>query len=418
MAKIYYLGREHDFSALVELVEALVQSKLSSLSLDARVKKICELAKDLRKQLAVSDSYFSSLIHKHYNTLGFSPHMLRWGFAQSLAQISEKQIFALISAQAPAKIWAKNEFCSPLCLMPAATVPPATLQDLLLPLILPTAIILRPSRRQFSFFRELLEWLSQAHVELASCIALAEIAHEEEAELLELFSLSQCISLASSMQTLKNVQAVCERLKSETRPRIQAFAHRVSAAIIRQNEVACLCKADYDALAFDIRAWDLQGCLSPRYVAIEGEVEDCIKFAKTLESSIQNWEKTIPSLHLNTQEAAAQNIARRTLALDAAEYFETEYCALVIYDKERSMANALAANTLAIHPCKDALLALQTLSPYGQCLASVRKLECAEQERAKAFGFSHFCQFGEMQKPDLLWRRDGVGQLAYLFASP
>lgn len=170
------------------------------------------------------------------------------------------------------------------------------------------------------------------------------------------------------------------------------YGHKVSAAIVDGDAGV----ENWAALARDCVAWDHSGCLSPRLVWVRGDVGAAMA---GLGVALEAASRGLPALP--PEEAHAQRVAVTRARMLGRQVQGAGGFVLVGGDAEpaagRRMLNVAREDTETLTQLGD------VLSTLGLGAGVAQPLGLPESVRV--------CPLGEMQRPGLAWRQDGVRPL-------
>lgn len=174
--------------------------------------------------------------------------------------------------------------------------------------------------------------------------------------------------------------------------------HKVSAALVMRWPSP----DELDGLARDLLAWDQAGCLAPLVV---WTTSDRSRLAEALAEAVKRAELELP---LAEGKRLAQTVARRemtTLAAMLGEVACTTGTATIATHPEASLRLPAGPRCLWVLPFERA--ALEAATPVLSSLVVVG-------EAGPFDGAIRLCGAGELQRPALSWRQDGLHPLRSL----
>lgn len=363
--------------------------------------------------------------------LGYSPQMIAWGFRHMASHWTEAEFrrlcegelphisdaYALVDGALPLEARCRIvgwEAPKTLLLVTASTVPSAAFQDVMLFLMMPLYVTLRPSTNQRMFFEEVKQIVSEFLPEFGARLSIGESAHDELTRR-KLCENRDWISVSGADETIGLYEATVAALPEAVRPRCMMHGHRVSAICIPGDEMDAWDEAMIERMALDVSVWDQVGCLSPKCLFIEANQAAGAALARRLAAALDGVAEQLPGTAMDMHTRAAMNNALMMAQLDGAQVVcapkNRDY--LVIYPEHSQAMPLLFPRCLSIYPVSDAFeAAVQGLSPRGQALCSMHPEK--GRERFEKAGFNYFCKPGQMQDPPLYWRHDGRGTWAPL----
>lgn len=368
---------------------------------------------------------------RYASQLGYSPQMIAWGFRHMASHWTEAEFrrlcegelphiseaYALVDGDLPLEARCRMigwEAPKKLLLVTASTVPSAAFQDMMLFLMMPLHVTLRPSSNQRMFFEEAKAIVSAFLPEFGARLSMGEGAYDELSRR-KLCEDKDWVSVSGSDETIGLYEATVEALPELLRPKCMMHGHRVSAVCIPSDERDAWDEAMIERMALDVSVWDQVGCLSPKCVFIEATQEEGVAWARRLAAALDRIAAQLPATAMDMHMRAAFNNALMMSQLDGAQVVSApenrDY--LVVYPENSQAKPLLFPRCLSIYPVSDAFeAAVHGLSPRGQALCSMHP-EKGREFLEKA-GFNYFCMPGQMQDPPLYWRHDGMGTWAPL----
>ncbi|MCF7708355.1 MAG: hypothetical protein K9N52_05595 [Verrucomicrobia bacterium] len=238
-----------------------------------------------------------------------------------------------------------------------------------------------------------------------------------------LFAESDCITASGADETIEDIG---NRLRQGTR--FIGYGHRVSFAYITKAALETYDARDLaEKTAYDIAAWDQQGCLSPHVVYVErGGDATPEEFAELLAGALEQLEKIQPRGKLTERESADISVRRSFYQVRAQVLPDTLYwfsrgstAWTVVYE----------ANPIFQHSCLNRFIYVKGIDDLEQALHASEKirtktsavgLAAAPEELEETalhlanWGVTRICPLGKMQLPPVTWRHDGRPQLADL----
>lgn len=385
---------------------------------------------DLAYDILSSDG-FGAILDRHAKAIGFRSEMLRWGFDTMAARWTSDAFVDLVHREAPVLLGdeavfrtriesvdgleaiasaAQGQSYASLFLVSASTVPSAAFQDAMIPLLLPLRVTLKPARRLSPLFEDILCYLHERFPVLAKRIRLFSAERDEEA-LLKALASHDVVNISGSDASIASFEALITSLPKTLRPKMIAHGHRLSAMIVREDELEHLNEAEIAKMAVDLSVWDQEGCLSPKCLFVEASASRGIALAQKLVSALDHLALSLPELSPPMEILAAKNSAIRFSQIDGAVVIRAtkNHDVIVVHPEGAAFEPLLLPRCLNIYPCQDALLALAQLSPRGQAVGSLTPI--ADEASLSAYGYNYFAPFGEMQDPPLDWCHDGIGTL-------
>ena len=265
--------------------------------------------------------------------------------------------------------------------------------------------------------------LYEVESKLGACMEIAEWKGGTEALESALFAEADCVAATGSDETLLSVRG-----KLPPHTRFLGYGTRLSFGYIEndawqaRNPHAIATRA-----AQDVVAWNQLGCLSPHVIYVqEGGKISAEKFADHLAHQLDNLEATHPRGALTTTEAAAIAARRSFYEVRAAHSLETKMWTspestawTVVFETDPLFQISCMNRFVYIKAVTNVNEALQGAEPVREKISTVGLASGTTRtaELAQLFarwGARRICPHGEMQKPPLAWRHDGLPALGDL----
>jgi len=358
---------------------------------------------------------------------GYSPEVIREGFERVWRQFNRTHFERLIAEEAPVlleraplDVWLNAHVSleerqkhfpecrtQSLLLITASTVPSAAFQDLILSLILPIRVTLRPAHNLVPIMQMLVKHLTDYAPEMGARVTICDTGHDDDA-LRSLLETHDTINVSGSDESIRHIQTLSQAPKTWI-----IHGHRVSAAALFRGEALALTDAAYFNLANDLSIWDQTGCLSPKIIFIEENFETAQNFAERLTFYLDKVAVLLPETTPDLTELASKNTRLRMAAFDGARVFkaQTNHDVIAVYPPNSLISPILLPRTTCIFCVSDAIEAASVFAEKGQAFGTYTPLNEHQITKLASFGFNYFCQFGDMQNPPLYWKHDNIGTL-------
>ena len=367
---------------------------------------------------------------------GYSIEMLEWGFVHLFAHWNLQE-FREFAAQEIPGFDADNDAAlfdidtqlqerrrivpkpavERVLIISASTVPSAVFGDVVLSLLMPVNVGLRPARNLLPMFRELAACIRQIAPKLAERLAIYETGHDDGA-IKSLLQNHDLILVSGSESTMAHYRRLVSELPECKRPKLVEHGHKISAIAIPASDFAVLTDEDFAAIALDASVWDQTGCLSPKCLFVEAEPEQCVELAQKLSKKLDDIAQALPALPLDIAVSAARNNGLRMAQFDGAKVFTAQNNGdrIVVFPQDAMFKPLLYPRTLSIYPVADAVKGAMQLAPYGQALGMRGIPDFQIEQKLRNAGYNYFCRFGQMQDPPLSWFHGDVGTVRPFFA--
>jgi hypothetical protein len=353
---------------------------------------------------------------------GFAAPAVRAGLELALAGWDGAALRALASRELGAGPAFGFETTS---LVLAGSIPMPTLQAMLAPLALGSAVLVKPASRDPVSAELVAGSLADADAELGACVALARVAGSDAAAMQALCE-ADCVVAYGDDATIAALAA-----RTAPSRRLVAHGHRVSVAALGSEATRgdALRKA-CAGFAVDVAAWDQLGCLSPIALYVQGDAAAARRTGEALASALREAALRWPRGRVEPAAAAPfaneRDAAELRVASGAAISLHTgppssDFC--IVVESDACLRPAPLHRFVRVHPVADAGALLAALAPLRRHLAGVALAgfgsEQASLVRALAqLGASRVCEPGALQAPPLGWESGGRGVLASLARFP
>lgn len=311
--------------------------------------------------------------------MGFSPPVARAGLLAELDAWQAPGAVAAVLAEVPADLPAAA-LPSRVLVIASRTLPASTLRAVLMPRLLGAHVLLKTASGQ---------------EELAAVLAAADPAISPRP-----FASTDLVGRAAALAEAEAVvvlgsDATIDDVRAHTPAGVPfvGYGHRVSAAWVAAP--------DDDAaagLAADLLAWDQAGCLAPQLVWCAG---DPVDLAARVAAAVTAREAELP-MALPVDAARARRAAETLATMRGGQVFGTATARIATLPDPAFRASPGHRFLWVLPADEDALrAALPVLSTLaGDAPAGVPLPEHVRR-----------CALGEMQRPPLDWRHDGLPNL-------
>ena len=370
-------------------------ARLAGLSYEDRatwiadaVSALTETAGEARKPLAAST--------------GLSPEMVDWALQTTLETIDRASLRRLYRAATAGG----DSPIEMLSVVLAGNLFTASVRAVLVPLLLGVPVLAKVSSRDGMFPAMLAEALHGADAELAKAIAFVSFRGGDDAMEAAFLELASAASVYGSNETVSAIE------KRHPELPLIPHGHGLSAAYCGRDSLATdAAEETLRALALDVAAYDLRGCLSPQVVYVEAEAGSLVEVAERLGTlGLSTLAARLPRGPLPIEAGAAQTqwrgLAEATGVLVRGESFAI---AVVAAPDLRWSPGYRNVSLVAIDGPEAAANALARLGSTLKCVGvddasadRVRAALSAEQELS-----AYTCRLGTMQTPLLDAPADG-----------
>jgi hypothetical protein len=342
---------------------------------------------------------------------GFSRPVVEEGLQRALAGWTSGALHALVEAELGAEHRIARGFPVTSVLLGGA-LPPPTIISMIAPLVLRSAVLVRPASRDPVTPRIVFDALRAANPTFGRAVEIVPFAHDDTGAM-AVFQSAGCVVATGSDEAMRAVARTVEPPK-----RLVCYGHRVSVAVIGpEARSGSALEEAAAALAEDVALWDQLGCLSPVAVWLLGEREISEEALESFENAFAKVEKRLPRGTLDPQEGAAWSDACATAEMRAASGEArlrggTSAPWALVAEPDPAVRDSPLHRFLRIHPARtleDLAAALAPLAPH-LATVGVAGLDSERPGLVEAFsslGASRVCPLGTMQAPPLRWCHDG-----------
>ncbi len=394
--------------------------------------KLDRIARGFAAQIADAANAFAP-------SAGYSPQMIERGFRRMFAhwtpeewtlffrrelplsrcgadlRLCDADISDALRDQIIAQSCPNRRLLRRVALIPASTVPSAAFQEICQILTLPAELTVRPPQTQRPMYLAWKSVIDRHMPRLGARLTIAPSSHDD-AQTRNLCIDNDVLSISGSDRAIERYGDLCASLPPAQRPVIVAHGHRVSAVLLRSDDVSSLTDIDFCRLAGDASDWDQTGCLSPKFVFAETDFASGCVFANRLCKALNAFGDEIPPLPSDIAAGAEKNSALLMAMTDGAFVARSQHGdAVAVYPPDAPFIPLSQPRLLQVFCVSDAAKAVLQLAPRGQQIATRAPLGPRERESFAEAGFNIFCTFGNMQDPPMTWFHDGIGTLAPLF---
>ena len=283
--------------------------------------------------------------------------------------------------------------------VPAGAIPMPTLEAMLAPLLIGSAVMVRPASRDrvtARVFRELLGDLDEG---LGAAVGIVDFDHDDEPSLRSFLSVDAVIASGDDA-TIRRLEDV-----ASSAARFVGYGHRFSLAVV----VGPADEATARALALDISLWDQLGCLSPLVVMALGDVDGWADQLATAlaESCVRLPRGDVPLAGAaSIQRERAEAELRATLGPTRTMAGETW---TVIREADATWRPAPLYRFVRVLPIEQAEVLDRVIGARRSSLSTLA-IHAQDAGIATAMGV-RITAPGTCQAPPLHWNHDGIGTL-------
>ena len=375
---------------------------LRARPLDARVEALGAALESLRDETAPATARLLSALPA---ATGLDPRTTAHGFSLAQARWGAAGLARLVADELSDRARARHA-PSLTAVVPAGCIPMPTFEAMLAPLVLGSAVLVRPGSRDRVSADGFRRALADVDAALAEAVAIAPIDRDDADAWRELLD-ADAIVASGDDDTIAALRASAPRDR-----RFVGYGHRLSVAVLGP-EVTDDAAA---GLALDASLWDQLGCLSPIAAYTFGDADAWADaLARALAGLAERWPRgTVP-----LASAAAIRSERAAAELRGASDRETRVIGgdgwVVVRESDARARPAPLHRFVRVHPVRDADELARALDPLVPHLSTVGHVGL-EDGLLGALPGPRKVALGTMQTPPLSWNHDGIGTLRPLVA--
>ena len=284
-------------------------------------------------------------------------------------------------------------------------------------LVQSASLVKLPSHPSAAWAVYFLESLSEADEGLAQ---LVRLTHWQggDAELDHALCLSCDLVVAyGSDQAISALEKLCAQ-----HTRLLAYGHRVSFGLVTARAEK---QTAAEGFAKDILLYDQGGCLSPQCLFVEGDFADAVAFAGLLAQALDRAGKVEGWIDLaqrsDRARAARLREARELASMEAGTriWEDRNLDWTVIAVPDTGFRGSCTHGVVYLVPFQgkyrtDGLAGMRAHLQGAGIAAGHEREWNAWADRLAGIGLSYVCRAGEMQRPPLSWRQNGLDILRSL----
>jgi len=368
-------------------------AELRRLPLEVRIAGICRVA---RSWLDVDDETRGSALELLPEESGLSPEMVAWGLDRAFEVVTPEALRGWWAREgSPARpdgpglsghVLAGNVF--------SAGIPP-----IIASILAGVPAVVKAPATQPTFAALFARSFALHAPELGPTVAAAAWPRTDERATAGLLAGSDVVFAFGDDASIAALRAL--------RPDVHGFGHRYSIAVIAEPSAN-------DGLIRDALAWDGAGCLTPRWVFVDGDPEVAARAAANRIEAIVN---ELPARPLSAAAGAGRSSWLAQAAFAGWSVHGPGWGVASL--PEARLQPAPPARVMCFLPLPEPAALLELLRPLGPRLQAVAVLG-PEERRARIahdlapLGVSRVCGPGELQRPPIDWNHDDVRILAAL----
>ncbi len=379
---------------------------------------------------------FPDFVTSFANQTGYSAQTLLLGFQRVWKNLTRNAFYELIKQEvpdlldrAPVDTWINaglptqhREKLAPDCpvkrllLVTASTVPSASFQDILVSLILPIHILVRPAQNLVPITQALIDHLKTFAPELGNRVSICDVGHDDDA-LTQIIARCDAINVSGSDETIEHYRRL---IPQNQRIRVISHGHRISAAAVMHDDLPQMTHDDFQNLAMDLSIWDATGCLSPKAIFIQGTKADALTFSKKLIVALDEVALSLPECAPDMSTLAQINSMLRLAMIDGAAILKAQknHDTIVVFEPNTAISPLLFPRITSVYCVSSPMESARQFAPRGQAFGMKSMPSDAVVQKLSPAGYNYFCPFGQMQDPPIWWKHDAIGTLQPLMASP
>ena len=289
----------------------------------------------------------------------------------------------------------------------AGNVPGVPAPDIAGALAIGSAVLCKVAANEPRFAPLFIESIAAVDPVLADSAAAVYWPGGSEVHLKEALRPAEAVVAYGSDESVRQVQA-------QVKPGVPflPYGHRLSLAVVGPEAP----EGSAARAAYDVAAYDQQGCVSPHVVYVVGNGRG---FAAAMAAELAKLQLSAPRGPVSLSEAAAIRRVRDEAEFkEGAELYASHDTAwTVIYDEaDRAYRPSPLGRTVRVHPVASLHEVAELVAPvraYLQTCAYAGAPDGAER-LALAFGGCRIAPLGRAQYPRIAWHHDGQPTLSRL----
>jgi len=388
------------------------RSALQALGAEARISLLTRVAE---RWCDPGDRFRQEALRLLPQECLLSEQQVVWGLEQAFSGVTAPALGAWwareggpTSMALSAHLWSGNVF--------VAGLPP-----LFASLLAGVPALIKAPALQPSFAALLVASMAEHAPALGASVGQAAWSRADTAATDALLGAPQVVFAFGADETMATLQT---RLSSQTR--FCGFGHRYSIAVVLPEAAELLASGSeltsrsgsLAGLLRDHLVWDGQGCLTPRWIFVEGGMEQAEAIARRAAEALPDVATRFPGQRL----AAGPGAARSSWLAAAAFAGWSEGgdgWAVAAVPWSGSLPEPGPPRCLSFAAVPDLLCLPQLLAPLGHRLQGLARLGEASRDQELSelcapLGLSRLAQAGALQQPPVDWNHDDVRILASL----
>ncbi|HEB91316.1 MAG TPA: hypothetical protein ENI85_17200 [Deltaproteobacteria bacterium] len=353
---------------------------------------------------------------------GFHPDTVRKSLDAALLAWRSEDLTACARRELSGLLASPGQRLAPFrwtAILAGGLIPMPTLLSGLLPLILGSPVLMRPTTEDPVTASLLKRSLAARDEALANAFESVSFPAHDPA--LDELLAAPCVVATGSDETIRSISA---RLGPDQR--FVAHGHRFSIVVLGGgiDRGTGGLEALAEAIALDVARWDQTGCLSPvlvHLVDIEpGLAEAC---AREIAAGLERLSSSMPRGEVPIDVLASQRTEAREAQMRAAGdgtrcFVGPDHC--VVLEADAQPRPAPLHRFLRLVPVESLNELERSLRPYGRHLSNVAHAGLSESQevelerRLVPFGANRFTRPGRLQTPPIDWPHDGMPLLTPL----
>ena len=342
---------------------------------------------------------------------GLSPAMVERGISLAFEPVEAHRLRAWFDREAGSRPAARVS-----AHVSSSNVFVAGLPPLVASLLAGVPAFIRPPQGQSDFARILVSSWCDRSLLGGAFLDWSSWPREDESSTRALLAATECSFLFGTDETIAAFRSLAPKGH-----RVLGFGHRLSFAAIGREALdeQATWDSTWVALAEDVLAWDGAGCLTPRWVFVEGDAEAAQLLARRAAPFLAQLAHELPPGQ-SLDPAAGSDRATYLATAAFGGYSKQGHGWAVAALPELSLRPDPPARTAVFVPVPDLAQLPSILAPLGDHLQGLAYVGVAERRERLASslsdaGLSIAVPAGMIQRPPIDWNHDGVRLLADLY---
>ncbi|MBN95140.1 MAG: hypothetical protein CL928_13900 [Deltaproteobacteria bacterium] len=387
---------------------------LGALGVEGRIALLAQVA---QRWMDPSDPFRVQAIRALPGECFLAEEQVAWGLDQAFAGVDAATLRAWWdreggsgSASLSAHLWSGNVF--------VAGLPPVVAS-----LLAGVPAFIKAPSRQPTFASLLVDSVAAVAADLGASLGQAAWPRSDAGATDRLMSAADVVFAFGADESIAALQVL-----APPDLRFCGFGHRYSIAVVLGDTADQVADGrslessfgSLEGLARDLLVWDGQGCLTPRWIFVEGDLGRAQSLAAGAAEFLPELVTRFPGQRLGPQEGAVRSSWLASAAF-AGWSRAGDHWAVAAVPWSEALPPAPPPRCLCFAAIPDLALLPSILAPLGRRLQGVARLGTVARDQELAelcapLGLSRLAKAGALQQPPVDWNHDDVRILASLCA--